>query len=515
MRGDSHGGGASLRLRLALLAAGLAALLSIALGAATYVEVQRFMVDAVRQRLLATAPLVTDALRPGDLQSLGADSAASGRLADRIRQSNALSGSDVRVQVIAGSGQPGPYIGPAGSTALPVPPAAILRRAQTAPDCETVTLGPPQSGPALACLLAVRAPEDESAGEVRAGAGPAGYLLLDSPLASVDATLDRLRAVLAAGVAAIIGLALALSPALVRLGLAPLTHMAAAAERIDTGDLAQRLPVPRADDEVKNLALSFNRLLGRIEAAFAVQRRSEAQARQFAADASHELRTPLTVLAGSTDVLLMGLHRDPAGSERIVRRMQREIQRLMRLVQDLLMLARLDAQDAAALPQEPVWVKDVVQRAVRQMRPLAGDRRLTLTVAPEASGAWVAGDDDQLYRILINLLDNALRYTAPDGRVDVAVRLVAPDVAIAVADDGAGIPAEHLPHVFDRFYRADPSRARDTGNAGLGLAIAKRSVELHGGHIEVESDLGRGTRFTITLPLLTVGEPQPIPSVTR
>lgn len=506
--------GASLRLRLALLMAALAALLSFALGAATYVEVQGFMVASLQQRLLATAPLVTGVLRPGELDALdAADSAA--RLGSRIRQSNALSGADIMVQVLGSGGQPGPFVGPGSSTAapaapgtLPAPGAATLRRAAAAPYCAGVVLGAPAPGRALMCVVAIRDPEHPAAGV------PSGYLVLAAPLAGVDATLAHLRLVLALGMAALVVLALTLSPAVARLGLRPLTAMAAAAERMGTGDLGRRLPEPQADGEVRNLAVSFNGLLDRIEAAFAAQGRSEAQARQFAADASHELRSPLTVLAGSADVLLLGMARDPAGAERIVRRMQREIQRLKRLVQDLLLLARLDAAGDSGLHMEPVWVKDVVQRAIRQMRPVAGARTLAATAGPDVADAWVRGDDDQLYRLLINLLDNAIRHTAEDGRIEVALQVREGHVAVSVADDGGGIPPEHLPHIFDRFYRADPSRTRETGNAGLGLAIAKRSAEAHGGDLTVESAVGQGARFTLSLPLLEVpgaAPPDPAP----
>ncbi len=459
------------------------------------------MVDSIQQLLLATAPLVAGVLRPGELDALDGGESAS-RLGDRIRQSNAVSGSNILVQVLGPSGQPGPFVGPQAGIAsgLPPPGAAALHHAAATPYCAGVSLGPPTAGPGLMCVVAVRE-----------GSAPSGYLVLATPLASVDATLGRLRLALALGMAALIALALTLSPLVVRLGLRPLTDMAASAERMGTGDLDRRLPVPRADDEVRDLAVSFNGLLDRIEAAFAVQRRSEAQARQFAADASHELRSPLTVLAGSADVLLMGLQRDPAGAERIARRMQREIQRLMRLVQDLLLLARLDAAGDASLHMEPVWLKDVVQRAVRDMRPVAGGRVLAVAVGPAAAEAWVRGDDDQLYRLLINLLDNAIRHTASDGRIEVAVELRQDAVATRVSDDGCGIPPEHLPHVFDRFYRADPSRARETGNAGLGLAIAKRSAEAHGGDLTVTSEVGSGTAFTLTLPLLAVPEASPLP----
>jgi two-component system OmpR family sensor kinase len=256
-------------------------------------------------------------------------------------------------------------------------------------------------------------------------------------------------------------------------------------------------------DEVLQLGQSFNTMLDRIEEAFKAQQQSEARARRFAADASHEMRSPLTVIGGYLDVLLMGAKDDRAETERILLAMQRENTRLGRLVVDLLLLARIDANAASVLRLQPVQLDEVVERAVANMSLIAGERDVRAAVS--GGEASVMGDADQLYRVLTNLLDNAVRYTGPQGKVTVAVETEAEDgqVRVTVTDNGSGIPAEELPRIFDRFYRADPSRARDTGNAGLGLSICKSIVEAHGGRIGATSKPGQGTCISFEIPLYT------------
>jgi len=189
--------------------------------------------------------------------------------------------------------------------------------------------------------------------------------------------------------------------------------------------------------------------------------------------------------------------------------MQRENDRLGRLVVDLLLLTRIDANGGAGLRLEPLLLPDVIDRAVNNMRVLAGEHDLRAEIAPAACAACVRGDSDQLYRVLVNLLDNAIRYTPPTGHITVTLEMEgcanghgpAKSAVLSVEDDGCGIEPEQLPRVFDRFYRADQSRSRQTGNAGLGLAIAKSIVEAHGGRIEVESEPGQGARFRMWLPV--------------
>jgi two-component system OmpR family sensor kinase len=258
---------------------------------------------------------------------------------------------------------------------------------------------------------------------------------------------------------------------------------------------------PEVRDEVLQLGQSFNTMLDRIEEAFKAQQQSESRARRFAADASHEMRSPLTVIGGYLDVLLMGAKDDRAETERILLAMQRENNRLGRLVVDLLLLARIDANAGSVLRLQPVQLDEVAERAVANISLVAGERDVRAVVS--GGQARVTGDADQLYRVLTNLLDNAIRYTGPKGKITVAVEadVEQGQVSVSVTDDGSGIPAEELPRIFDRFYRADPSRTRDTGNAGLGLSICKSIVEAHGGCIGATSEPGRGTSVTFELPL--------------
>lgn len=241
---------------------------------------------------------------------------------------------------------------------------------------------------------------------------------------------------------------------------------------------------------------------------------AEARTRQFVADASHELRSPLTVLGGYLDILLMGAKEDPVQTDRILNSMQNEVNRISRLVVDLLTLTKLDTNGSNNLHLEEVRLADLLIRVQDNFKMVAGDRKINLELAPELSSLVISADGDQLYQVLSNLVDNALRYTAAGGCVTLAlcdVENLPPPVkalpgahdtqwlALKVQDNGCGIEPEKLPFIFDRFYRADRSRTRRTGNAGLGLSISKSIVEAHGGVIMVESELKVGTTFTIFL----------------
>ncbi len=341
---------------------------------------------------------------------------------------------------------------------------------------------------------------------------PSMYLALAAPLDGVDGALQQIAFILATGLLAALALALLLGLPIARLGLRPLRRMASTATQIGAGDLSRRVGIPsrsvasvEAGDEVQQLGQAFNAMLDRIEASFQAQKSSEARTRQFAADASHEMRSPLTVLGGYIDVLLMGAKDDPAQAERILGAMQRENDRLGRLVADLLLLTRMDANGTARHMMDPLPLKDLVMRAVDNMRMVAGSRMVQAAIAEDVEDAVVLGDGDRLYRMLTNLLDNAIRYTEPQGHIVVSLRHSDRGdgwVSLRVADDGCGIEADKLPRIFDRFYRADKSRARQTGNSGLGLSICKSIVNSHSGSICVESDRGCGTVFTVDLPLL-------------
>jgi signal transduction histidine kinase len=237
-----------------------------------------------------------------------------------------------------------------------------------------------------------------------------------------------------------------------------------------------------------------------VELALVPARRAFARQQQFVADASHELRTPVALIRASAEVLAGApeLARGPHAG--LLAGIGREAERLGRLLGDLLQLARFDSGRAPAA-LGPVALSDLVAEAVEQVRRLELARGLELAAAAEPH-LWVRGDTGRLRQLALILLDNALKHTPPGGRVEASVRAERGWARLAVADTGCGIAAEHLPHLFERFYRVDRARARGAGGAGLGLAIARELVEQHGGRIGVESAPGRGSTFAVWLPLL-------------
>jgi two-component system, OmpR family, sensor kinase len=314
-------------------------------------------------------------------------------------------------------------------------------------------------------------------------------LVLTTSLAGVDATLHGFVVILAIGIGATLLIAGVIVVLATRAGLRPLRDMGRTAHRIAEGDLGQRVREDQALDEVGDLARSFNYMAERLQAAWQAQR-------QFAADASHELRTPLTSIAGYIDVLNKGAKEDPATLGRVLGAMRGEVDRMIRLVRDLVSLARLDAGDELRL--ERLDLTRLVEDVYEQARALAPNRQVNLR-ANEA--AWVNVDVDRLRQVLLNLVDNAFKYTPPDAHVNLAVQTYDHTAQVSVADNGPGISAEDRAHLFDRFYRADQSRAREKGGAGLGLAIAKKIVEAHRGSISVSAPDEGGTVFAVRLPL--------------
>jgi two-component system phosphate regulon sensor histidine kinase PhoR len=226
-------------------------------------------------------------------------------------------------------------------------------------------------------------------------------------------------------------------------------------------------------------------------------RRLERARRELTANVSHELRTPLTSIKGFAETLLGGAMRDEGTCRRFLDIIDKETNRLVKLVDDLLDLSRLESK-RLSLELGQVRVRDVVTDTVVKMRPLAGGRALEL--APAEAEVTVLADRDRLAQVLTNLLDNAIKFTPDDGRIAVGWRTLNGEVEVTVADDGPGILPADLPHVFERFYKADRSRAAVPGGTGLGLAITKHIVDAHGGRIRVASAPGAGTTFAFTLP---------------
>jgi len=274
-----------------------------------------------------------------------------------------------------------------------------------------------------------------------------------------------------------------------QLALRPLGRIVEATRVTGAGDLTARLHSER-EDEIGELATSFDRMLDRLDASFSAQR-------QFVADAAHELRTPLTALGGTVEVLRLGADQgDDATVRRLLAATGHEVDRLVHLVNDLLALSHVD--EARPLPTATVDLRNVLADVTERLESLVRDRRL---VRHLDAAATIVGDRDQLDRVFLNLLDNALKYTPSAGTIEVRLTIDAGQAVVTVADTGEGIASDDLPHIFDRFYRGDPSRSRRAGGAGLGLAIARGIVQQHGGSIEATSTRGQGSTFTVQLPL--------------
>ncbi len=271
------------------------------------------------------------------------------------------------------------------------------------------------------------------------------------------------------------------------------------AEAVAEGDLAARVTV-EGKDEVSRLAQTFNLMAERLQEADRQQRELDTLRRDLIAWVGHDLRTPLASTRVIVEALADGVVEDPETAQRYLRTAQRDIQSLTLLIDDLFDLAQMDA-GGLKLERRPTSIAELAADAVDSFTALAWQRDVTVDASAEPGVAASQVDARQISRVLANLVDNALRHTPPGGAVSVRVQPAAGGVQVHVADTGAGIAAEDLPHVFERFYRGEKSRSRATGGSGLGLAIARAIIEAHGGRIWVESQPGHGARFVFTLPL--------------
>jgi two-component system, OmpR family, sensor kinase len=326
--------------------------------------------------------------------------------------------------------------------------------------------------------------------------GP-GTLIVAIPLTEVSATLDRLLVVelVVSGIALLLVAGFALW--LVRLGLRPLEGIGATAGAIAAGDLSRRVEPATERTEVGRLGLALNAMLAQIEAAFEERRASEDRLRRFVADASHELRTPLTSIRGYAELFRRGADSRPEDLAKSMQRIEAEAARMGVLVDDLLLLARLD--QGRPIEREPLDLSRIVEEAVDSARAVEPDRPIDLELVGPSS---VAGDEGRLRQAVDNLLDNARVHTPASSRVRVTL---GPDdasgVLLTVADEGPGLSSEVVTRAFERFYRGDPSRSRSMGGAGLGLSIVAAIVEAHGGTVAVRSEGGAGATFEVRLPV--------------
>jgi heavy metal sensor kinase len=278
---------------------------------------------------------------------------------------------------------------------------------------------------------------------------------------------------------------------LARRALKPVDRMTEAAHRISAEHLAERLESTGTDDELDRLANTLNGMLSRLDAAFS-------QIRQFSADASHELQTPLTILKGELEVALRS-PRSPDEYQRILKSALEEIDRIAHLVEGLLLLARADA-GVLRMDDRPVDLAQVVEEVYAQAKILPRAQPIDLRLGA-VERVSIQGDHERLRRLLLNLVDNGIKYTPPGGQVTLSLHRDGEWAALQVSDSGIGLTLEEQELIFQRFYRAAEARSRGDGGAGLGLCIARSIAEAHGGSIRIKSAPGQGSTFTVLLPL--------------
>ena len=327
-------------------------------------------------------------------------------------------------------------------------------------------------------------------------------LILAAPMRSVEQSIGVLTQALIVVGLVVLALIVAVGWFIIRRDLRPLEQMTATAERISDGDLGQRAGMPDDGSEVGRLGHAFDIMLDQIQAAFESQNmalqakeRSETKLRQFVADASHELRTPLTSLRGYAELYRAGGLSDGQELEQAMARIGSESRRMAALVEDMLLLARLD--QGRPLRHEPIALTELVNDAIHDLRAIEPARPIEASVE---QAVVVIGDEDRLRQVIGNLVTNVRVHTPAEAPLEIGLAAREGVAELRVADHGPGIDPGHVEHIFDRFYRADMGRTRDRGGSGLGLAIAASVAAAHGGQISYSSTPGGGSTFTLTLP---------------
>jgi two-component system, OmpR family, sensor kinase len=322
-------------------------------------------------------------------------------------------------------------------------------------------------------------------------------VVLAIPLGDVESTLSQLLLLEVLIGLAVVAATAILALVIIQIGLRPLQRMGAAAGEIAAGDYSRRVEPATAKTEIGRLGVALNAMLAQIEAAFEQRTASERRLRRFIADASHELRTPLTSIRGYSEMLRRGAAESPTDSDLARRRIEEESVRMSALVDDMLLIARLD--QGRPLESRPVDLQVIARDAAADARAVAPQREITLS-APNI--ALVSGDDTRLRQVVGNLVRNALVHTPPASAVEIAVTTQNGTAHLSVSDHGPGLPVGDQERIFEPFYRADASRSRDSGGAGLGLSIVSAVVAAHGGKVKVRETSGGGATFDVELPLV-------------
>jgi heavy metal sensor kinase len=316
-------------------------------------------------------------------------------------------------------------------------------------------------------------------------------LVVGRSTGEIDEVLDRFRDVLLIAVATTIVMAGGGGLFLADRAFRPVEHITETAQEIEEGDLSRRIEV-RSDDEMGRLASTLNQMIERLEKAFNRQR-------QFTADASHELRTPLAVIEAES-TLALRKERTQEDYQKSLELIYQETSYMTATLDKLLMLARADA-GKEQVSFETVNLKDTLSDVASDVEILCREKDLNFQLG-QLDNLIITGDPTKLKQLFLNLLDNALRYTPAGGTVSLSLTKEGRSAVVAVSDTGIGIPEEHIPQIFERFYRVDKARSRSEKGSGLGLSICKYIVEVHSGSIVVESQVGKGSTFSVYLPLL-------------
>jgi two-component system OmpR family sensor kinase len=459
----------SLRARLLITTVVLVAVGLLAANLATYRFLSSFLLHRIDEQLVLARPFAAEALLPG----------------------GTFFGEGTAELVIP----PGTYAEFRGPTGNVVRSTSFGFERLPPPDLPAVLPLTPRSREAV---LTVDASDGGklryralATGSKRIG----GTLVVAIPLTEVDHTLKRLVFGEVVVSLVVLGIVAGLALWLVRVGLRPLTGIGRTAGAIAAGDLSRRVEPANDRTEVGRLGLALNSMLEQIEAAFEERRASEQRLRRFVADASHELRTPLTSIRGYAELFQRGAKSRPKDLEKTMQRIEAESARMGILVDDLLLLARLD--QGRPLLREEVDLTGIVADAVESARAIEPERPIEL----QADGpARVLGDEARLRQVMDNLLDNVRVHTPAGTPVRVVVEATDAEVLLSVADQGPGLSPEIADRLFERFYRGDSARSRETGGAGLGLSIVAAIVEAHGGSVTASSPDGGGARFEIRLP---------------
>ena len=466
----------SLRLRLGLWHGSQAGIAILIVGLLTYALHTRTHYDDLDRALVGAVTHLIDESDPTSLATATLVARTDPNIALRVY------GPDGAVREATPNAPPLPA----------VDPAAILQQPSGPASDWLARLAPPfvAADGAAGAFRTVRAADGVRwRVYVQPVGGGQGYVAATAALAGIDTSVYWLRRLMLLLAAVSAGIILMTCWLLVNRALRPIALLSNTARAIArTRDFRRRVPATGARDELGLLAATFNEMLAGLEQAYHAQQR-------FVADASHELRAPLTVIQANLELLERRADAPVVEQQEAIRQAGREARRLTALVADLLALARADA--GLALAHLPVEVDRVLLEAFGEARHLARGQRLGVS---HLEPTLTTGDPDRLKQLFLILLDNALKYTPPEGRVIVALAQRDTGAEITVRDTGDGIEAADLPHVFDRFYRAEAARLRDPGGSGLGLAIARGIVEQHGGTITLESAPGEGTTATVRLP---------------